>query len=289
MVTLGPDDLVCSHFTLTGASPMAPARFTFHERVAAAAAAGFSGIGLLGADYAAMRASGMADTDLVALLDDHGIVLAEAEFLMDWSAGPDEPDRVAMARRLEDQVWTMADALGPRVVSVGELLGPEAMPGLPRLVERFGALCDRAAAHGLLVALEFIPWSGIPDVATAAAIIRAADRPNGGLNVDSWHYFRGRPDAAALRTVAERVFVVQLDDADADVVGSLFDDTNTRRRYPGEGTFDLVSFVRLLDDAGVQVPLSVEIMSREHQELPVAEAARRAYRTTRTVVDAARR
>jgi sugar phosphate isomerase/epimerase len=148
-------------------------------------------------------------------------------------------------------------------------------------------LCDRAAEHGLLVAIEFMPWTGIPDAATAGAIARDAGRRNGGINADTWHHFRGAADDAALREHAARIFMIQLDDADAPV-GEPFEDTILRRRYPGEGSFDVAGFVALLDDAGVDVPLSVEVLNPDHWALPVAEAARRAYDATRQVVDAAR-
>jgi sugar phosphate isomerase/epimerase len=294
-VALGPDDLVCSHFTLTGATSFERPRFGFAERVAAAAAAGFAGaaaagfagIGLLGGDHELTHQQGLSDPDLAVILADHGIVLAEVEFLMEWSAGPEEPERLATARMLEDQVWAVADAFGPRVVSVGEIGGPEQLPPFDVLAERFGALCDRAAAHGLLVALEFVPWSGIPDIVAAADLVRAVDRSNAGINLDTWHWFRGNPDAEVLRAVADRVFVIQLDDADRTVVGTLFEDTTLRRRYPGDGSFDLVGLLMLARDAGVEAPVSVEVMSTEHYALPVAEAARRAHDTARAVVDRA--
>jgi len=286
-VSIGSGDLVCSHFTLTGGTPTDRPRFGFAERVEAAAAAGFAGIGLLGLDHKLTNDAGLTDADMAVILADHGIELAEVEFLMEWSAGPEEPQRQAVARMIEDQVWATADAFGPRVVSVGEIGGPEQVPPFDLLVERFAALCDRAAAHDLLVALEFTPWSGIPDIATAAAIVTAADRRNAGINVDTWHWFRGNPSAEALRAAADRVFVIQLDDADRDVVGSLYEDTTTRRRYPGEGDFDLIGFLLLARDAGIDLPVSVEIMSTEHAALPVGEAARRAYSSSRALIDRA--
>jgi len=268
---------------------MTPPRFSFAERVAAASDAGFAGIGCLGDDYFAERDAGLTDTDAAKILDDHGMVVAEIEFLFDWSADPDETARVENARRLEDRAWAMADAFHPRVVSVGELVGAEQLPASDVLVERFGALCDRAAEHDLLVAVEFMPFSGIAEVADACAIVRRSERPNAGLNVDSWHYFRGFPDVTALAACADRAFMIQLDDGDADPVGELFEDTMLRRRYPGEGTFDLVGFLEVLNEAGAPAPKSVEILSTEHQALPLAEAARRAHDSTRAVVDAARR
>ena len=226
----GSEPLVCSHFTLTGSTSLERPRFGFAERVAAAAAAGFSGIGLLGFDHQLALHAGLTDLDLTGILFDHDVELAEVEFLMDWSAGPEEPERVAAARILEDQVWAVADVFGPRVVSVGEVGPPEQLPPFDLLAERFGALCDRAAAHGLLVALEFLPWSGIPDIAAAAALVEAVGRPNAGINLDAWHWFRGNPSAEVLRAVADRIFVLQLDAADRTAVGSLPEDTTLRRR-----------------------------------------------------------
>jgi len=283
----GSEPLVCSHFTLTGSTSLERPRFGFAERGAAAAAAGFSGIGLLGFDHQLALHAGLTDLDLTGILFDHDVELAEVEFLMDWSAGPEEPERVAAARILEDQVWAVADVFGPRVVSVGEVGPPEQLPPFDLLAERFGALCDRAAAHGLLVALEFLPWSGIPDIAAAAALVEAVGRPNAGINLDAWHWFRGNPSAEVLRAVADRIFVLQLDDADRTVVGSLPEDTTLRRRCPGEGSFDLVGLLMLARDAGVDAPISVEVMSTEHYALPVEEAARRAYTATRAVIDRA--
>ena len=153
--------------------------------------------------------------------------------------------------------------------------------------ERFAALCDRAAGHGLLVAIEFLPWTGIPDARTAWEIVRRSERPNGGLLVDTWHHFRGACDEAQLRAVPPgRIVAVQLDDADA-ASGLPYEDT-LRRRLPGEGMFDLVGLVRLLDELGVDAPLSVEIISPEHHARPLVEAARRAHDATRAVLARAR-
>jgi sugar phosphate isomerase/epimerase len=288
-MALGPNDLVSSHFTLTGSQPMTPPRFAFAERVAAAAGAGFAGIGLLGEDYLGEQAQGLTDADAVAILADHGLELAEVEFVFDWSAGDDEPERRENGRQLEDHVWAVADTFGPRVVSVGELVPAEMLPPFEQLADRFGALCDRAADHGLLVALEFMPFCGIPDIATGRALVEAVGRANAGLNVDSYHYFRGNPDPDVLRAVGDRVFMIQLDDADAEVVGELFEDTMLRRRYPGDGSLDLVRFLQILDEGGASAPKSVEILSSDNQALAVEDAARRAHDATRAVVDAARK
>lgn len=52
---------------------------------------------------------------------------------------------------------------------------------------------------------------------------------------------------------------VELNDADAEPVGTLFDDTVNRRRLCGEGAFDLVGIIAALRAAGWDGPWGVEI------------------------------
>ena len=281
---LGRNDLIASHFTLAGAGVGAPVRFTFAERVAAAAAAGFRGIGMLADDYASCRASGLSDATMRSILDAHGIQVAEIEFLHGWAR---DDARDGWARQLEVRMYALADALGGRHMNVGDVMPAGDWPPLDAVAERFAGVCDRAAEHGLRVAIEFLPWTSIPDAATAWEIARRAGRANGGILVDSWHYFRGAGGESALRAVpAERIVAVQLDDADRPH-GAPYEDT-LRRRLPGEGTFDLVGLVQLLDGMGVEAPVSVEIIAPDHHARPVDEAARRAYEATRAVLTRAR-
>src|SRR4029450_2615780 len=73
-------DLVWSHFSR-------PRFGEFDERVAAAAAAGFAGIGLFAAEYERLRdEEGRSAKDIGRQLDDHGLVLAEIETLHGWGA-----------------------------------------------------------------------------------------------------------------------------------------------------------------------------------------------------------
>src|SRR5581483_6235884 len=186
--------------------------------------------------------------------------------------------------------FAMADVFGSRVVNVGDIGMPDDLAPLDDVTERFAGLCDRAAEHGLLVALEFLPWSGIPDVATAWQVVDGAGRANGGLLVDSWHHLRGAADDGALRAVpGDRVFVVQVSDAPAKPDGDYMQDTMLNRRLPGDGDLDLVGFLRTLDAMGVDCPVSVELFNPAFQSLPADEAARLAHDATRALVAEARR
>jgi len=286
MAPLSRNDLIASYFTLDGAPVGMPARHDFTARVAAAANAGFAGIGLMADDYVMLRDSGNSGSELRRVADDHGVQVAEIEFAFGWAY---DDERGEQGAALLDTLLEMADVFEPRHVNVGDVLMASDLPPIEVVAERFGALCDRAREHGLLVALEFLPWSGIPDVRTAWEVARLADRANGGVLVDAYHYYRGNPDEEALRAVpADRVNCIQLDDADAEMVGDYMEDTCVRRRLPGQGSFDVVGLMRVLDDMGVEAPVSVEVMSTEMQALPVDEVAHLAHDTTRAVLDAAR-
>src|SRR5439155_18331199 len=115
--------------------------------------------------------------------------------------------------------------------------------------EAFAALCDRAAEHGLLVHLEFLPWSRIPDLATAWEVARRADRPNGGIALDAWHWYRSDvpSDVTTLRTIpGAKVLGIQLDDASAAREPNLMSATLHERLLLGEGAIDLTAMMSVL-------------------------------------------
>jgi sugar phosphate isomerase/epimerase len=269
------DDLVLSHFSL--------GRFVdFEQRVSAAAAACYIGIGLWFGDYVAMRADGRSDADLRAVLDHHGLRVVEFEALRGWAA---DGETLATSREQENTIYAMADALGPG--GSFQVLGP--YPGsLEQAAEALAALCDRAAEHGLRAAIEFLPeMTNIPDARSAWELARMADRPNAGLCVDSWHVFRGGQGVELLNDVPpDRFFGVQINDGPTPRVhDDYYRDCTETRSPPGEGDFDLPAFVRTIDALGVTAPWSVEVLSSELQarESPT-ELAGHIARSTRELL-----
>ncbi len=198
-MTLGQGSLVLCSGTL-------PRDTGFAERLAAAAAAGYDAISMWGRDHARARAEGHTDAEMRAMLRDHGLVVAEVDPAWWWTPGAPElgaslvdVDPLDVFRYGEDDLMRMAEALGARSLNAAEVLGGPW--GLDDAAESFAALCDRAVQHGLLVHLEWLAWSKVPDVATAAEIVRRADRPNGGLNVDTWHCARTGTTPEELRAL----------------------------------------------------------------------------------------
>ena len=266
-----------------------PRDATFRERAEAVAAGGFRGISLWGRDYRRARDEGWSDADLRVLLDDHGLTVAELDPVWWWLPGasevviPPDVDTQEVFRYGEPELFAIADAVGARSVNAVDVFGGDWT--VHAAAEALAGLCERAAEHGLLVHVEFLPWSRIPDIGTAWEIVRTADRPNAGIAVDAWHFFRSNADEKTLRAIpGDKILGVQLDDGPATAEPNLVRASLHERRLPGEGDFDLAGLVAALRDVGACAPFGVEVFSDALHALGAEEAARRAGDATRRLV-----
>lgn len=132
-------------------------------------------------------------------------------------------------------------------------------PDLSRLADRLGTLSLLATDRGLGVVLEFFPWTVVPDLSSALAMVNAAGDKVGVL-VDSLHFDRSASSLDVLRaTPATLLPFVHLADApvhppytEADLLHTARDE----RLPPGEGQVNLVDFLAALP-AGVPVAAEV--------------------------------
>jgi sugar phosphate isomerase/epimerase len=262
---------------------VAVAGVPFREHVAAASAAGFDAITLLGrAHRRATQKDGLAEAEMRLILDDHGVALTDVEAAGDWLGPPpdDQPSFLHHIYRTETYL-DVAAALGARNVVAVHFGAPAPVE---RAAERFSALCDAAAERGLTVALEFPAFATVSDVATAWDIVRLADRANGGILVDTWHHRRGGNDDDALRAVdGAKVLSVQLSDAIGEPVGPPLEDV-MHRCLPGEGDFGIVELVRLLDGIGVRAPVGIEVYDEALLAQGTVVAAKRLGESLRAVI-----
>jgi sugar phosphate isomerase/epimerase len=270
--------LTASAYTIAGALVGAgvgePSPWDFETRVEAAANAGYRAIGMFESDYSAMIAAGADDDQLREILDRHDVVVAEIEFFFDWAHADEISSRSSAMR---ETLIHMADAFRPHHVSAGEVRGPAELPPLDVVAERFAGVCDRVAPYGVDAVLEFLPWSGIPDIATAAEVVERADRDNCGIYLDVWHYFRGPSSLDQLAAVdPRRIRAIALSDA-APPRGDPVEDTTRRRLLPGRGEFDLVGLLTAVRELGVEASIGVEILSEQQAAMDPAEAARTSF------------
>jgi sugar phosphate isomerase/epimerase len=240
-------------------------RVSFPERVRVAAQAGFAGIGLRAENYLAARGEGLDDAGMQEVLDRYGLAVMEVEYVTGWGT---EADRDAPQREKEQTVFHLARTFGVGHVNAGLLEKPP-----PAVVaEAFAALCERAG--DLVVGLEFMPYSGVPDLPAAWTAIREADQPNAGLIVDAWHWSRSGTTAAELKPVpADRIVGVQLCDVGEHPMTPLREESLHHRLPPGRGFGDVVGMLVALHAKGVRAVTSVEVISDELLALGVDATA----------------
>lgn len=150
-----------------------------------------------------------------------------------------------------------------------------------RATERFARLCDLAKPFGIHVNLEFVTWTETPDVASAAAVLSAVNRTNGGLLVDSLHFSRSNCSLEELKRLPREWFrVAQLCDAPRQPPATregLIHAARNERQFLGEGGLDVRGIVECLPAStrfSLEIP-NVTLAKAVGEE----ECARRAIRT----------
>jgi len=275
---MNPDGLICAAHAIGGF--LNHRGLTLDQRCRAARDGGFRRIGWALDDYRRERAAGQADADILATLDRHGVAVAEVEFVMIGTGGSaDGPD----SAETRADLLHFAALVGARHLVCGAG-GPDAAPDLDAIVRDYRALCEAAAERGVLALLEAMPWSRISTLAGAADVVAAADHPAGGVMLDTWHFHRvgGVPDD--VRAVpAEMIRLIQISDAGAPV-GDLYEDTVTRRLFPGDGGFALVRLMQTLARHGVRASVSIEVIGEAADRLSATDMARRCFTSTASVL-----
>ena len=141
-------------------------------------------------------------------------------------------------------------------------------PDLTRLADRLGALSEAAGSRGLGVSLEFFPWTVVPDLATALAVVAQAGTDVAVL-VDSLHFDRSGSTLDQLRAMPpNRLRLVHLSDAPVTPPYSteaLLHTAREARLPPGDGQIDLAGFLAALPEAvpiGLEIPMAAPAIGR---------------------------
>ncbi|MFZ0013462.1 MAG: sugar phosphate isomerase/epimerase [Acidimicrobiia bacterium] len=153
-------------------------------------------------------------------------------------------------------------------------------------IEGFQSLCDLAAPHEMTVDLEFIPWTPTVDLDAAVEIVTKANRPNGGVLVDTLHFYRSESSVTRLGELPGGLFnFVQLCDARAPVSHSeeeMIHIARADRQPPGQGVIDLGAIVGAMP----VVPYALEVPNdAKRLELGAVEYARQVLQVTREFFD----
>jgi sugar phosphate isomerase/epimerase len=180
----------------------------------------------------------------------------------DVTAGPDEAECLRAA-----------EVLGAPIVNTTALLcGPLSVD---EMAQGAAALCRRAGERGLTIALEFIPYSGLPNLAFAQAVVEASGARNCGLLLDTFHFDRTSGTAEEVRRLPPgAISAIQISDRippAEEVKGPI----ERRRLMPGEGRIDLAGIVGAALENSPDAHVEIEVLNTELGALPPDEVAAR--------------
>jgi sugar phosphate isomerase/epimerase len=251
------------------------------QRIEAAITAGFDGITIWRQHWQDALDRGLDAAGIRALMRPPGSGAVMAEALVEWWK---DPRRDADAAKEAAQLFALASAMGAS--SVGTVLIDSVPRPLAQLARAFRSTCELAAAHGLELGLEFLPWSAIDTLPSALEVVESAGCANGKLVIDSWHWARSGSSLDGFdRLSPDQVVLIQLNDAPATPHPDVLHETMHERLLPGEGEIDLRALLGALDARGVRCPVAAEVFSDRIAALPVCEAARELWRSLDSVLD----
>jgi sugar phosphate isomerase/epimerase len=192
---------------------------------------------------------------------------------------PGEPSAPGVAS--PDDMLRFAEEIGARSMTMNTPYDQPPAP-LEEVVDALGRFADRAAQLGLLLHLELIPTSVVPDLQTALDIVRGVDRPNAGLVLDTFHLARSGCTVEELATVEpDKVFHVQLCDGPVEPrLANFYEEAVTFREFAGDGEMPVAELSRALEEIGALGHVGPEVFLVELDEMTPAELGRRCREKT---------
>jgi sugar phosphate isomerase/epimerase len=236
--------------------PMEADDETFERVVQASAAAGFTSFSLW-----SFWATRYGTERTRALLDAAGIGVGAVEAVTQWADGPSAALDAELAATAEVATVLGADTL------LACTLEPQ-LASLDDAVAGFGTLCEQAATHDLRVCIEFFPWSGMPDLATAWRVVEGSGAANGGIVIDMmhWQHQDGGPNFALLAQIpGHHIHYVQACDTRPPRApsGEYMAEALGNRRLPGDGVVDIARLLETLEVSGADPWFAYEVFNGE--------------------------
>ncbi len=243
---------------------------SFEERVSAAKAAGFEGIGLRAESYVDALNEGLFDSDILSILDKYDMRVTEVEYIVQWA----EEKRSYEEKYKEQICFHMCELFGVNHINCGLMENYSVEWTAQKLKE----LCGRAGKY--TIGVEPMPYSGIPGVRKAWEVVKASGCDNAKLMLDSWHWIRAGQsyDPELMADIpAEKIVSIQLNDVQARAYAAaiLRDESMHDRALPGKGYGDSAGFVEMVKAKGISpAVVGVEVINDAILATGVAEAAK---------------
>jgi 2-keto-myo-inositol isomerase len=135
------------------------------------------------------------------------------------------------------------------------------------------AMSQVAEPFGVDLAFEFLgfPWCSVQTAAQAWEIVKATDRANVGMVIDTCHFYAGGSTLDSIRAIdARKLAVFHINDVEKMPKEKI---TDANRLFPGDGVIPLKEIIAAVRGIGYDGVASVEIFRPEYwQREPLAVA-----------------
>ena len=157
---------------------------------------------------------------------------------------------------------------------------------MARVQDNYTALCERLGGYRLTADLEFMPWTGVKDLATARHIVETADHPAAAVLFDTLHFDRCGSSLGEFAALPSSLMnYVQICDGPVPYDTSdaaLIKVARTARLIPGDGGIDLAAIAKFIPH---DMTVSVEVPNHAlAANIGPSELARRALAATKELL-----
>ena len=249
---------------------------SFRGYIDATAAAGFDSVSLW-AFHLMFAGAGAVDAVRAS-----GLKVEAVEATIGWTGGPSD----AVTAEIDGLIATGSD-LGARIIGAA-CLGPIDDTGAA--AAGLASVAERAAEADMLIALEFLPWTGVPSLAAANELVLASGSDSATVLLDTFHWIRqpGGPDLDVLRSLpGDRIAYVQLCDPSdaADMpVDQIENEAMRGRQAPGAGLVDYAAIWDALEHIGSDPFVAAEVFSDQLAAQGASSMAQAVHDACRSVL-----
>jgi sugar phosphate isomerase/epimerase len=158
------------------------------------------------------------------------------------------------------QIAEAAAAVGAKIVMA--ICLEETLDDLDRARDNLAVLVAHARDAGARTCVEFLPWTGIADLATAWSLVEPLG-PDAGILLDAWHWQRqpGGPNLPLLASIpGDRIGYVQMCDAAPGDATDMME-AMAGRLLPGDGVVDFPPLVQTLRQIDARPFFATEVFN----------------------------
>jgi 2-keto-myo-inositol isomerase len=251
-------------------STLLPFNLDVKEQIRVAAEAGYEGIELWVRDIEAYLNNGGTVAELKQYISDSGITVVNAIAFFKWSDA-DEATRRQGLEQAESEMRMLAE-LGCIAVAAPPFGNVEGV-SLDEMARNFAKLTDIAREIGIVPYLEF--WGRAKKLSRLSEVLYVA--AESGLSdvkmlLDPFHMYTGGSHLEGLELVnGNSIGIVHVNDYPENPPRETIADKD--RVFPGDGAMPSEKFAQLLDSAGYNGYLSLELFIQDYGNKSALEVA----------------